>query len=118
MNRKLPFQLFTFSLIIGILLPTLLRDGMFVDGVVYSAISKNLAHGIGSWFSPQFSSSAASVFFEHPSLGFILQSSFFKVLGDSIYTERFYSFLMALLSAWGIIFCLKKFDAQKYRNIY
>lgn len=118
MRRILPFYLLTLSLITGILVPTLVRDGMFVDGVVYSAVSKNLAHGIGSWFSPQFSSSAGSVFFEHPPLGFILQSAFFKVIGDSIYTERFYSFFMAILSAWGIIFCLQNIDDHKYRNIY
>jgi len=64
-----------------------------------------MAHGIGSFWFPEFSALGFAhnvPFHEHPPLVFGIQALFFKLLGDSIYVERFYSFLSACLTAFMI----------------
>jgi 4-amino-4-deoxy-L-arabinose transferase-like glycosyltransferase len=99
------FILLTIALFAVALIPALIRDGMFLDGVTYAAISKNMAHGIGSYFEPHYTKTLYPAFHEHPPLALIMQSFFFRFLGDSFLTERIYCLIMALLAAYGIILC-------------
>lgn len=101
------------------LVPLLVQDGMSFDGVLYSGLSKNLANNLGSFWQPHFSKTFFNEFYEHPPLVFGIQSLFFKVLGNSIYVERFFSFSNGILSLigisaiWRLVFkdsYLKKFD--------
>jgi 4-amino-4-deoxy-L-arabinose transferase-like glycosyltransferase len=80
-----------------LLLPSMASVGMFLDGVIYAAISRNLAAGLGSAWAPHFSQGLFDVFREHPPLVFWLQSLFFRALGDSYLTERAYD--LAVLTA-------------------
>jgi 4-amino-4-deoxy-L-arabinose transferase-like glycosyltransferase len=73
---------------------------MFQDGVLYAAIAHNLARGMGSFWYPYLNDTVFPFFHQQPPLTFGIQSLFFRVLGDSIYVERFYSFLTLLVSAW------------------
>ncbi|MFC5410777.1 ArnT family glycosyltransferase [Larkinella bovis] len=81
----------------------LLREGMWADGMTYAAISRNMALGKGSLWSPVFSSSfwlpynRTETFYEHPPLLFYLQSWFFRLLGDTYVTERVYCLLVLVL---------------------
>lgn len=101
-NRQLPFWIFTTSVFSALLLPNLLQDGMFMDGLLYACLSKNLSEGIGTFWYPHFSKTLHSFFYSNPPLGFGIQSIFFKLLGNTIYTERIYSFLMAATTAYLI----------------
>jgi len=85
---------------------------MFLDGVTYSAISNNLAHGLGSVFKPHYTQTLYPEFYEHPPLFFIIQSSFFKIFGSGIFTERIFTFLSALSSALGIILIWNLFPGE------
>ncbi|NQV01125.1 MAG: glycosyltransferase family 39 protein [Bacteroidia bacterium] len=99
-NRQTPFWLIAFSTMIGLTLPTLIQDGMFMDAVLYTSVSHNLSMGIGTFWFPQFSLhnvAGLSSFHEQPPLVFGIQSLFFKLLGDSLYVERFYTFLTMCL---------------------
>jgi 4-amino-4-deoxy-L-arabinose transferase-like glycosyltransferase len=102
--KDLPFWLFTMSIVILIIAPTLIQDGMFGDAMLYTSVSHNLGTGIGSFWEPVFSPSyhnAGSAFFhEQPPLVFGIQSLFFKLLGDSLYVERFYTFLTMCITAF------------------
>lgn len=106
LSKNLPFWLFTFGVLILLTVPKLIQDGMFLDGMLYTSVSHNLSNGIGTFWLPQFSPSynyAGSTFFqEHPPLVFGIQSLFFRVLGDSMYVERFYTFLMMCISVFSI----------------
>lgn len=82
----------TLTLTIGFLLPFLTAKGMFLDGVTYATISRNLAEGWGTWWKPYYTATLHPEFYEHPPLGFIIQSSFFWSLGDHYLTEKIYSF--------------------------
>jgi 4-amino-4-deoxy-L-arabinose transferase-like glycosyltransferase len=104
--KHLPFRIFTLAIFIGLIVPLLVQDGMFMDGVLYAAVAKNQAEGFGSFWYPIFADTwnkhGVHTFHEHPPLVFGIQSLFFKIFGTSIYVERFYSFLMAMLTAWLI----------------
>ncbi|MGY0407078.1 MAG: glycosyltransferase family 39 protein [Polaribacter sp.] len=85
----------------------MVQEGMFLDGVTYSAISKNLANGYGSFWEPHYTKTLFTSFHEHPPLVFIIESYFFKLFGNAFYTERIFSLATALLTAFGIIKCWK-----------
>lgn len=110
----LPFWIFTLALMLVLTLPSLIQDGMFNDALLYTSVSRNLAHGMGSFWFPYFDPYniiGLNSFHEQPPLAFGIQSLFFRLLGDSMYTERIYTLLMLALSAflikkiWNEIFC-------------
>lgn len=82
-----------------LLLPSMASVGMFVDGIMYAAISRNLAVGVGSIWAPHFSEGLFPVFHQHPPLVFWLQSLLFRVLGDSYLTERIYDLALVFATA-------------------
>jgi hypothetical protein len=101
-NRQTPFWLITFAAMIGLTLPTLIQDGMFMDAMLYTSVSHNLSMGIGTFWFPEFSLhnvGGLSSFHEQPPLVFGIQSFFYTVLGDSMYVERFYTFLTMAITA-------------------
>lgn len=93
-DRALPF--FVVALCAALILPALFMDGMFMDGVFYASISRNSAEGLGTFWNPYFSDTYFPQMHEQPPLLFALQGIFFRISGDSIYTERIYTALTAL----------------------
>ena len=84
--------MFSSALFILLVLMPLMRQGMFLDGVTYAAIAKNLSLNHGSIWQPFYSETCFPVFYEHPPLAIYLESLFFRVLGQQIYVENVYSF--------------------------
>ncbi len=109
MNANRIFWILTIAILACLLFPTLLQDGMFLDGITYSAISRNLANGIGSLWDPHYTKVLYPHFYEHPPLVFLLQSYFFKILGDSFITERIFCLFIAIATVIGISQCWKLF---------
>ena len=113
-NKNLPFILLTIGLLIVLIVPVLIQDGMFMDGVQYSCVARNMAIGKGSFWQPIFNESwwksNSNIFLEQPPLGFWIQSLFYRVFGDGMYVDRFYSFFTAIVNAvfitliWNLIF--------------
>lgn len=100
----LPVWCFALSLFLFFIVSPLTRHGMFLDGIVYAAIAKNLSLGYGTIWQLFFSKTELVGFYEHPPLAIYFQSLFFKYLGQGFYVERLYCFLMAIgqfsLLAW------------------
>ncbi|MEM9821811.1 MAG: glycosyltransferase family 39 protein [Bacteroidota bacterium] len=94
-----------------------LEESMFVDGLWYASISRNLAMGEGSFWYPQFSATIFSNFHEHPPLWFGLQSLFFRCLGDHFFTERIFSLCQYLCTAFMIV-CLWRMVTKTYASVY
>lgn len=111
-NKKIHLYLWIFTLgtAIILILPRLLKDGMFLDGVLYSAISHNFARGYSDFWHPHFGKVIYSFFDQQPPLFFAIQGYFFKIFGSNMYVERLYSFLFCILNIiaicvlWNIIF--------------
>jgi 4-amino-4-deoxy-L-arabinose transferase-like glycosyltransferase len=76
------------------------QEGMFFDGLIYASEARNFATGPGSFWRPF----TGTVTYDHPPLFFALQGFFFRITGDSIYTERIYGILVFA----GIIFFMIK----------
>src|SRR6185436_4616695 len=83
------FCLITLVVFIAVFGFAIFSDGMFFDGIFYAAISNNYAHGIGTFWEMQYSPTVQPGFHDQPPLALFIQAQFFKVLGDSIYVERF-----------------------------
>lgn len=98
------FGLLTAFYICYMFLPRVVPQGMFVDGVLYASISRNLAEGRGSWWLPYFSISywiegvPRNYYYENPPLLFWMQSVFFRVLGDHWWVEKLYAFVLLLFN--------------------
>jgi 4-amino-4-deoxy-L-arabinose transferase-like glycosyltransferase len=83
-------------------LPNLFTRGMFVDGVTYASIGRNLALGYGSFWKPFYIHSFYPVFYEHPPLVFYMISIFFRAFGDFFWVERIYSLCTFIFSTYLI----------------
>jgi 4-amino-4-deoxy-L-arabinose transferase-like glycosyltransferase len=121
-RRQLPFLLFTVSILIVLTIPNLIQDGMFMDAMLYTSVSHNLSMGIGTFWFPQFSVhniAGLSSFHEQPPLVFGIQSIFFRLLGDSMYVERFYTFLTFILTIFLIHLLWKEifFEDKRFSRI-
>lgn len=115
LSKNFPFWLITLAIVIGLPGVTLIQDGMFMDAMLYTSVAHNQGQGIGTFWFPQFSKlnlniSGVHAFHEQPPLVFGIQSVFFRILGSSMYVERFYVFLTTCVTAglihvlWRVIF--------------
>jgi 4-amino-4-deoxy-L-arabinose transferase-like glycosyltransferase len=85
MNHR-PFWLFTLLVVAIPILPSLVTQGMYQDGMFYAAISRNYAAG-GTFWSP----TAADVSWGTPPLMFWMEGLFFKAFGDGFWVEKLFS---------------------------
>ena len=74
--------------------PRLWQRGMFVDGMTYAVVARNMALGIGDVWAPSLSDTIYARFFEQPPLGMALQAIAFALVGDHFAVERAFSLLM------------------------
>lgn len=81
------------SILFFLIVSPIARDGMFIDGLAYVNIAKNMSLGIGSFWQPVVDMNNAP-FYEHPPLVFALQSLLFRLIGNHSYTEDVYNLLV------------------------
>lgn len=82
---------------------SLFSEGMFVDGLLYATIARNMAEGLGNFWQPHLSETLFSNFYEHPPLALGIQSIAFQLFGDSIYVERCYSLATFLVAGFVVV---------------
>ena len=102
-------NLLAFSTLIFLLISPLFREGLFLDGLTYAAIAKNMANNKGTLWQPFYTESLFFSFYEHPPLGLYLQSLFFKVLKNTRIVVGFYNLIHFLFSIFIIHQTLKHF---------
>ena len=100
--------LFVSALFLVISAEPLFSDGMFMDGLFYADISRNMAEGLGTFWTPYLSETQFAEFYEHPPLALGLQSVWFRIFGDSILVERFYSLFSVILTGAFIVLIWKR----------
>ncbi len=96
------FWLVTILVMSVLVLPTLFKQGMFTDGMLYSTVASNLAGGKGTFWHLYNSETLYPGFYEQPPLYFWILASLYKIFGDSIFVERFYDAFMLFLTAFLI----------------
>ena len=83
---------------------------MFMDGLYYTTIARNIAVGDGTVWDMKFTNTFFTHFHEHPPLAMWLESLYFKVLGNSWFVDKFYSVNTYVFTAffirkiWKVIF--------------
>ena len=85
-----------------LVLPRLLSYGMFVDGIVYASIARNMAENYGSFWRPYYTATVAPVFSDQPPLGFWLQSWAYRLFGNGVYIETLWGFMAGVLILVGL----------------
>ena len=109
--KWIPFA-FAIGLWLILVSGSLLSEGMFVDGVTYAAISRNMAQGMGSFWSPFYTATLYPVFHQHPPLALALESLFFRLFGDSVAVEKLYSVFVFMLTGLLMCFVWKKMSGD------
>ncbi len=108
-----PFWIISLTTLLALTVSSLVQDGMFMDAMLYTSVSRNLSLGLGSFWFPYFDPwnvIGISSFHEQPPLGFGIQSLFFRVFGDHIFVERLYTFFticittLLIITLWNQIF--------------
>ena len=111
-GRQSPFIIITAAVVVWFLCLPLFQDGMFIDGIQYAAVARNLARGVGSFWNPvlaQNSVAGLNTFHEHPPVVFFIQALFFKAFGlNNIYPERIFCLFTFLLTALFIVLIWRK----------
>jgi 4-amino-4-deoxy-L-arabinose transferase-like glycosyltransferase len=109
-----PFWLLTLTAASSLVISQLVQDGMFMDGMIYVTVSRNLAEGVGSFWDPYFSATLMTSYHEQPPLYFGLLALFFKVFGSSMYVERLFSLVcLAITCVYMHLFWKKLFINTK-----
>ncbi len=101
--KTLPFYLIAIGYFLIRISPDFLSNGLFLDGLIYSTVSKNLSEGIGTFWNPYFTATCLSEFHEHPPLALGIQSIFFSLFGENRHIEKIYSFLTYVTVAFIIL---------------
>lgn len=107
------FYFVVIGLFLIIISPFALSDGMFLDGLYYSTVAKNLSNGFGSFWNLHFSNTFQNHFDGHPPLAFGLQSILFSLFGDSRFIDKLYSLLTYAITGYIILLIAKQL---KLRN--
>ena len=101
-SQTLPFYLFVAGVFLIIVCHGIFSNGMFLDGLIYSTVSKNLSDGIGTFWNPHFTTTCMPEFHEHPPLAFGIQSTFYSLFGESRIVDRIYSLLTVVIAGYII----------------
>ncbi len=108
------YWLFTISFILITFLPRSLDDTMFMDGLAYASIARNMAMGVGSFWRPHFADSFwlpydnGAFFSGHPPLQFGIQSVLFRIFGDTTAVENIYNLIVLICSVALIVSIWRK----------
>jgi 4-amino-4-deoxy-L-arabinose transferase-like glycosyltransferase len=102
-NKHFYFYLFSIAIFIAFISPFFLAEGMFLDGVLYSAIANNLSLGLGDFWHLHYTQTLYSEFNEHPPLAIGIQSVFHRVFGVHYLVEKFYSLFCIVISGFLIV---------------
>lgn len=102
--KNTPFWLLLIGIFLILTSKHLLTEGMFLDGVTYAGISRNMAEGTGTFWNPFYTQTLYPEFRQHPPLALGLEALAFRMLGDHWWVEKLYSLQTILLS--GLLIAL------------
>lgn len=91
-----------FLLVVG---QTLLAKTMFMDGLFYTTIARNIAIGKGDIWHLFFTKTIYPEFHEHPPLSMWLESWYFKLFGYHWIVDKFYTLSTYLFTGVALRWC-------------
>jgi 4-amino-4-deoxy-L-arabinose transferase-like glycosyltransferase len=108
------FRWLAAAVLFALIVPRIVQRGMFLDGVTYAVLARNMAVGQGTFWEPSFSSTIYRSFFEQPPLGLALQSLAFRLLGDHLFVERLFSVTVFVLTGTLIALIWRRLLPSEY----
>lgn len=72
---------------------------MFMDGLFYTTIARNISVGDCSLWNLKFTNTFYPVFHEHPPLAMYIESIYFDLFGYNWFVDKFYSFSTYIFTA-------------------
>lgn len=114
-NKSIPFILIPIGIACLLILPYIGQRGLFLDGLTYGNIGRNLAEGLGSFWTPYYS----ETFFygTQPPMAYWLQSIVFYIIGDYFFIERLYSIMMLCLTGGSMALVWRQ-AVPAYKQLY
>ena len=112
MKRNLFGYLFVIALFFVLISDKFLTEGMFMDGLYYATISRNLSEGLGTFWQPQFTLTNNVEFYGHPPLALGLESLFFH-FGKSLFVAKLYSLFTYLIVALMMFYIWKEIGGER-----
>lgn len=101
--RKIVPYIFVCALFFVMVSNELLTRGMFMDGLIYSSVAKNLSRGVGSFWHLTYTATHFVDFYEHPPLMMFLLGLWFRVFGTTMLAAKGYALLVAGLNAVMVV---------------
>lgn len=98
MKKAVPY-IFVGALFLLMAFNNLLTRGMFMDGLIYTSIADNMAHGKGTFWDPTYTLTNDVHFRGHPPLMMGMLSLWFRVFGVSMLSAKAYALLVVMLTA-------------------
>lgn len=106
------------ALVALVFVPRLFQEGVFIDGMTYASVARNMAEGIGAYWRPYYAdagsywlpSTITEVYYDAPPLQYWLTIPLFWLLGDHWYTEKVYcgivlvAYILAVIRLWIWVF--------------
>jgi 4-amino-4-deoxy-L-arabinose transferase-like glycosyltransferase len=87
-------------------------EGMFLDGITYSAVARHWGEGYGSTWNP-FYHQNENPFMAHPPLVYVLLGTLFNWFGNAFWVENLYNFLILIFS---FFIMMKLFSLLKHNK--
>jgi 4-amino-4-deoxy-L-arabinose transferase-like glycosyltransferase len=85
----------------AIFLPVLFMQGMFMDGLIYSTVARNMLHS-NELFQCFVSDTYLNPFFEQPPLGMLLQSLCIQLTQDVFFVDRLFGFAALIIVLFSL----------------
>ena len=105
---------FVVGLFFVLISPYFLTDGMFLDGLWYATISKNMSEGFCPFWEPRLTQTRWA--WGQPPMTFLLQSPFF-LIGKNLYMAKIYSVLTYICTG-GIMFLVWREIGEAFRYFW
>ncbi|MCT4582810.1 MAG: glycosyltransferase family 39 protein [Flavobacteriales bacterium] len=118
MKQSWPYLLIVIALFLGINAPALFSEGMFMDGLFYSTISRNLAFGEGTFWDLFYTETYNQHFHGHPPLAMGMQALFYSIFGDHIHVEHLYSLTLFIASSYLLVKIWLKLVDRPHRKFF
>jgi 4-amino-4-deoxy-L-arabinose transferase-like glycosyltransferase len=118
-SKTMAFKYFALFYVTAMVLPRLVVQGLFGDGLLYASIARNMAIGKGTIWQPFFSSSywldnVLPIYYENPPLMLWMESLFFRFFGDYWWVEKVYSAFIFVINCVLLIKIWQFFEQKKY----
>lgn len=88
------FHFLIIALLCVLVIAPLFQRGLFIDGLLYKTVSHNFFSSQSEFWKMKFNDVSMNPFYEQPPLYFFITGSFFKLFGDSHFTDKILTLLL------------------------